>query len=213
MRRWKHPLSLSLRLTALFAGLDVLQRNTPKRVGRSHGPGRGRLADTPPISWAHRGTFTWPPSAPPCNVAFLIRCTAGGELRGFDDLRGSITNTAGAILTPITLFGRDRITEATHLVRYFPRAGGFGKVDHKDSYKFLPIYAHDSDTAAVALWNPHEDSWLGFRASTQVSESIASVLRYNCVSRLLTTWILRLSMLGYFDDCGFITTVSTIDIN
>ena len=131
-----------------------------------------------------------------------------GKLRGCDDLKDSLTNTACLIAPPITLCGWDHIAEASLRLNHTQREWAFGKVDHRAAYKFLPIREEDSRFAAIALWCPETEEWFGFRPRAQLFGAIASVLHYNCFSRLLTTLLvrfLRLPLFGYFDDFGFFT--------
>ena len=160
-----------------------------------------RLLDT-------RGDFADNPLED-CNTAFRFGVPQEDKLRGCGDLKDSLTNTACAISTPITLCGWDHIDEASVRLRPTAKAWAFGKVDHKAAYKFLPIRENDPRFPVIAIWNPVSEDWFGFSPRTQLFGSTASVLHYNCFSRLLTTWltrILRLPVLGCFDDFGFFTT-------
>ena len=81
-------------------------------------------------------------------------------------------------------------------------AWAFGKVDRRAAYKFLPIRVTDSRFAANALR-------IGLIPRTPIFGATASVLRCNCLSRVLTTLLVRLlrpPLLGYFGDFGFFTT-------
>ena len=70
-----------------------------------------------------------------------------------------------------------------------------------------PSASHgDARYAIIALWAPAEKIWVGFRSRTQLFGSIAAVLRYNCLSRIIASLICRILLiptLGYFDDFGF----------
>ena len=160
---------------------------------------------TPPALLSAMGRFASEPDVP-CNIAFRLGVPQGGKLRGCDDLKDSGTSAMCVVRSPITLCGWDHIAEATRVIRAFPRAWAFGKVDHRAAYKFLPLRPSDAQYAVIALWNPDDENWYGCRPRTQLFGSTASVLHYNCFSRLLTTLLTRLLMiplLGYFDDFGF----------
>ena len=162
---------------------------------------------TPPALLDTAGNFAHDPQTP-CNVAFLFGVRQEGKLRGGDYLKDSITNTACYVASPITLCGWGRIAEASLRLYSAPRDWAFGKVDHMESYKFLPIREGDSRFAAIALWNPDTEDWFGFRPRAQLFGAIDSVLQYNCFSRLLATLlvrILRIPLFGYFDDFRFFT--------
>ena len=163
---------------------------------------------TPPEILDTAGNFANDPLTP-CNVAFRFGVQQEDKLRGCDDLKDSLTNTACRVASPITLCGWDHIAEASLRLTSAPRDWVFGKVDHRAAYKFLPIREDDSRFAVIALWNPDTEDWFGFRPRTQLFGATASVLHYNCFSRLLTTLLvrlLRLPLFGYFDDFGFFTS-------
>ena len=141
-----------------------------------------------------------------CNIAFRFGVEQADKLRGCDDLRDSLTNTACTIRTPITLPGWDHIASACRYLRTTQCEWSFGKVDHRAAYKALPLREEDARYAIIALWAPTEKLWVGCRSRTQLFGSIASVLHYNCLSRIIASLICRILLiptLGYFDDFGF----------
>ena len=181
----------------------------------SDGTGRcGAVKSPPPSLLTTEGNF---PHAPDyaCNIAFRFGVPQDDKIRGCDDLKYSLTNTACQILTPITICGRDHIAEACFRLRSNSRPWAFGKVVRNAAYKFLPIREEDSRFAVIALWNPDSEDWPGFRTRTQVPGATAAVLHYNCFSRMVTTLLLRVLRLptrGYFDDFWFFTAAATADI-
>ena len=133
----------------------------------------GRLS--PPALSNYKGMFPHEPDVP-CNIAFRFGSPKDGKLRGCDDVKGSGDNAMCVVRSPITLFGRGHIAEASHIVRSRPKAWAFGKVDHRAAYKFLPLRPSDSGFAAIALWSPDDENWYGRRPRTQLFGSAASVL-------------------------------------
>ena len=143
-----------------------------------------------------------------CNIAFRFGAQQAGKLRGCDDLRDSLTNTACAVRSPITLPGWDHIAAAARILNTTLCDWSFGKVDHQSAYKALPIRPADINYAVLALWNPLESAWYGSKTRTQLFGSTAAVLHYNCFSRVIASLVCRIlaiPMVGYFDDFGFFT--------
>ena len=122
-----------------------------------------------------------------CNIAFRLGVEQADKLRGCDDLKDSLNNTACAVRTPITLPGWDHIAAATRILAGCKCAWSFGKVDHKAAYKALPIKPGDAKYAIIALWGPKRKIWCGFRTRTQLFGSAAAVLHYNSLSRIIAS--------------------------
>ena len=146
-----------------------------------------------------------------CNIAFRFGVEQSDKLRGCDDFRDSLTNTACHIGTPITLPGWDHIVAAAKILAGAQRPWAFGKIDHRAAYKALPLTPDHVKYAVIALWNPIQKGWFAFRPRTQLFGSIAAVLHYNCLSRLIASLacrILLIPTIGYFDDFGFLVNAS-----
>ena len=142
------------------------------------------------------------------NIAFRFGVLQTDKLRGCDDFKDSLTNEACSVETPITLPCWDHIAAATKILSANKRKWVFGKIDHKDAYKALPLRPSDAKYAIIALRNPDDKSWYGFRSNTLLFGSTAAVLHYNCVSRIIASLACRILLLptvGYFDDFGFLT--------
>ena len=162
---------------------------------------------TPPDPLDINGRFLEHPMEE-CNIAFRFGCEQTDKLRGCGDLKDSLTNTACAIRTPITLPGWDHIAAAARILADRRCSWSFGKVDHKAAYKALPIRPEDSRYAVIALWGPKRLIWCGRRTRTQLFGSTAAVLHYNGISRIIASLLSRLLViptLGYFEDFGFST--------
>ena len=77
------------------------------------------------------------------------------------------------------------------------------KEDRKAANKQLPIDPADQNAAIIALRRPTEHRWYGFVTRTLISGSLADVLHYNVLPRLLVVLVNRylgIPMVGYFDD-------------
>ena len=149
-----------------------------------------------------------------CNIAFRFGVSQSDKLRGCDDFRDSMTNTACHISTPITLPGWDHIAAAAKILSLSQRPWAFGKIDHRAAYKALPLRPSHIPYAVIALWNPQKREWFAFRPRTQLFGSIAAVLNYNCLSRLIASLacrILLIPTIGYFDDFGFFVSANDAD--
>ena len=161
----------------------------------------------PPEPLSPEGAFIARPEEE-CNIAFRFGVQQSDKLRGCDDLRDSLTNTACVVRTPITLPGWDHIAASARILNTTLCEWSFGKVDHKSAYKALPLRAEDSNYAVIALWNPLAKAWYGSKSRTQLFGSTAAVLHYNCFSRIIASLlcrILAIPTVGYFDDFGFFT--------
>ena len=79
-------------------------------------------------------------------------------------------------------------------------AAGWGdwvmfKEDHNASYKQLPIDPAELSAAIIALRHPVVHRWYGFVTRTLIFWSVADVLHYNVLPRLLVALVNR--YLGY----------------
>ena len=146
-----------------------------------------------------------------CINAFRFGVQQSDKLRGCDDLKDSLTNTACTVRSPITLPGWDHIAASSRILAGQHTAWSFGKVDRKSAYKALPIRPLDAKYAAITLWGPTRKVWCGFRTRTQLFGSTAAVLHYNALSRIIASLlcrILAIPTLGYYDDFGFFAHTS-----
>ena len=168
---------------------------------------------SPPEPLDSSGNFIANPQEA-CNIAFRFGVLQSDKLRGCDDFKDSLTNKTCHIATPITLPGWDHIVTATKIISKTARQWAFGKIDHRDAYKSLPLLPSGARYAVIALYNPQTQVWNGFRPRTQLFGSIAAVLHYNCLSRIIASLacqILLIPTIGYFDDFGFLTAFSDSD--
>ena len=69
------------------------------------------------------------------------------------------------------------------------------KEDHNASYKQLPIDPAELSAAIIALRHPVVHRWYGFVTRTLIFGSVADVLHYNVLPRLLVALVNR--YLGY----------------
>ena len=148
------------------------------------------------------------------NIAFRFGVLQSDKLRGCDDLKDSLTNETCHIATPITLPNWDHIASSARILATNKRTWVFGKVDHRDAYKALPMKPSEARFATLALWDPIEKKWNGFTPRTLIFGSTAAVLHYNCLSRVIASLACRLLLLptlGYFDDFGFIVAAEGAD--
>ena len=99
------------------------------------------------------------------NVEFRFGVPQAGKLRGCDDFKDSLANTTCRVQSPITLPGWDHIAAAARTLSASRQSWAFGEIDHRASYKALPIRPGDSDSAIKALWQPESRGRFGF--STQ----------------------------------------------
>lgn len=148
------------------------------------------------------------------NIAFRFGVLQSDKLRGCDDLKDSLTNETCYITTPITLPSWDHIASAARILAANKKQWAFGKIDHRDAYKALPLKPSEACFATLALRNPDDGVWYGFRPRTLMFGSTAAVLHYNCLSRVIASLACRLLLLpavGYFGDFGFITAADGAD--
>ena len=99
------------------------------------------------------------------NLAFRFGVSQADKLRGCDDFKDSLTNLTCRVQSPITLPGWDHIAAAARTLSASRQSWAFGEIDHRASYKALPIRPGDSDSAIIALWQPESRGRFGF--STQ----------------------------------------------
>ena len=145
------------------------------------------------------------------NVAFRFGVSQADKLRGCDDFKDSLTNKTCIVQSPITLPGWDHIAAAARTLSASEQSWAFGKIDHRDAYKSLPLRPSESNYAIIALYQPESRRWFGFRPKTQLFGSTAAVLHYNCLSRIIASLacrILLIPTIGYFDDFGFLCIAS-----
>ena len=161
----------------------------------------------PPEAFNAEGGFAASPQDP-CNLAFRFGVSRTDKLRGCGDLCDSLTNTACTIRTPITLHGWGHIAAASRILAENRCPWLFGKVDHRSAWKAAPICMGDDRFDVIALWNPADAAWYGFRTRSLLFGSTAAALRNNFLSRIIDSVLCRLLVIptfGYFDDFGFFT--------
>ena len=124
-------------------------------------------------------------------------------MRACGDLKHSLANLACTVSAPIQLVSWGHLTQLPHLLT---KGGGdwvLFKADHEAAYKQIPIDPADQKNAIVALRHPVSQLWYGFVTRTLIFGSIAAVLHYNVISRILvalTDRVLGIPLVGYFGD-------------
>ena len=194
---------------------------SPNRPPRGLGKGRLCLATRMINPYGARQCIKWkkgwllPPTPlsaggkPPSwqseefNIFFRFGVLQTDKPRACDDSKNSMTNLACTVETPIQLVSRCNVAQLSNLLA--SRGGDWVmfKADHKADYKQLPIDPADQASAIVALRHPMGGKWYGFVSRTLISGSVAAVLRYNVISRILTALVNRylfLPLVGNFDD-------------
>ena len=134
---------------------------------------------------------------------FQIRCSPSRQAARFDDLKRSKANLTCTVETPIRLLSWDKIA----LIYAMLAAGGVDwvmfKADRKAAYEQLPIDPADQNAAIISLRHPTEHRWYGFLTRALIFGSVAAVLHYNVLSRLIVVLVNRylgIPPVGYFDD-------------
>ena len=77
------------------------------------------------------------------------------------------------------------------------------KADHKAAYEQPPSDPAVQNAAIISLRRPAEHRWYGFATRTLIFGSVAAVLHYNVLPRLLVAPVTRylgIPLAGYFDD-------------
>ena len=115
----------------------------------------------------------------PGNIAFRFGVEQSGKLRGRDDIRDSLTNTARIARSPIALPGWGHIATDAKVLAPAERDWPFGKIDHRAAYKARHVRPEGPRYASIALRNPSFRARDGFRTKTQLFGSAAAGLRYN----------------------------------
>ena len=143
-----------------------------------------------PVPLSHDGKpLLW--SSRQYNVSFRFGVPQADKLRPCDDLKHSIKNLTCTVGTPIQLLSWDNIAQISAMLA----AGGgdwvMFKADHKAAYKQLPIDPADQNTAIISLRRPTEHRWYGFLTRTLIFGSVAAVLHYNVLPRLMVVLVKR----------------------
>ena len=141
------------------------------------------------------------------NFAFRFPVVQIDKIRCCDDLLHAQTNQFCRIDSPITLPSWDLVAEICLSTKSSGIDWCFGKVDHCSAYKNLPIRPSDQRFSYITIKNPSTGRFVAMAPKTQISGSIASVLHYNVLSRILVSIFNRvfgIPMIGYFDDFGFL---------
>ena len=141
----------------------------------------------------------------PLNLAFRFGVQQPDKVRAVDDLRHARTNTACQIATPNTLPTWDHIAQLALTGAAYQTNWSFFKEDHASAYKWLPLQPDHARYAAVALQSPVDGNWYSFTPRALMFGSVASVLHYTCLSRIIASLACRLlgiPMVGYIDDFG-----------
>ena len=141
-------------------------------------------------------------------IAFRFGVEQEENLRACDDLRRSSTNLARRVDTPILLISRGPISQIAQLLDNMVDEWGLFKDGHVAAYKQPILDLHDRDTSIIALRNPYDKLWYGYASRALVFGSIADVVRYNAVSRLITDLSNRLfgiPIVSFFGDFAEIT--------
>ena len=141
------------------------------------------------------------------NPAFRHGAQQVDRLGAVGDLRGSSSNEATLVRTPISLPPGDHIAQKCML---FDRKGesrplALAEADRADTYKQLPIKGEHELAAAVALRNPTDGLGYEFAPRAQLFGFTLAVLRYNCFSRAIAALagrILKILCVGYRGDSG-----------
>ena len=101
-----------------------------------------------------------------------------------------------------------------HLANLLSAHGGdwvMFKADRKAAYKRLPLEADDQAAAIAALRRPSGNRWYGFATRALIFGSVAAVIHYNVISRILTALVNRylgIPPAGYIDDFASIAPVA-----
>ena len=146
-----------------------------------------------PLSW-HSGRF---------DISFRFGASHADKLRACDYLKHSKTNLACSVETPDRLVSWDRLAQLSHLLSQGGGDWSLLKADREAVYKPLPIGPSGQRFAIVALRHPSTHLWYGFATRTLLIGSVASVVRYNAISRILaapTNRCLGNPPIAYFDD-------------
>ena len=110
------------------------------------------------------------------NAAFRFSGVQDSKLRPCGDLRHNLTNVCAAILTPINLPTRDRLSEIAKSLHHTSRDWSFFKGAirlHINSFFWIPPHAN---LTVVALRNPQNGRWMAFVPKVLLLGSISAVL-------------------------------------
>ena len=156
--------------------------------GRLRGPlvfnDSGKLIDNPNLS---------------INLTFRFPVSQIDKARDIEDLKRGLVNEFFVIDSPIVLPSRDHAVEQFLPISHQPRSWDFMIADRDSAYKELPIRPRDSRFCNIALFGPFRKCWCAFGPKTQISGPIASALRYNVFSRILSSVINRISVYRFLD--------------
>ena len=125
------------------------------------------------------------------NISLRLGGLQADKLRSCDDLKHTLNNLARDVSTPLKLVSRGHIAQISHLLS---KKGGdwvLFKADRESSYKKLPTDPSDQKNAIVFPRRPVSKIWYGFVARTLSFGSIAAVLHYGAISRILVSFTNR----------------------
>ena len=150
---------------------------------------KGRLSPPYPIGESGRPTDL---HSDGFNIAFRLGGEQSDNLRACDDLNHSLANAACRVRTPIELVPRGNVSQLCRSYATDGREWALFNADHEAAYKQLPLDPADQPYAIIALRNPVAGRWHGFRSMTLMFGSVAAVLQYDVLSRLITAIFNRL---------------------
>ena len=133
--------------------------------------------------------LSWRPNA--FNIFFHLGALRQDKLRACDDMKHPMANPAGSASTPIQLLSWGHISQLSQMMG--PNGGDWAlfKEDRESAYKQLPIRPDDMKRAIAAIRRPYKEAMVGFVNRTLIFGSIAAVIHYNVMSRILAGSSLR----------------------
>ena len=114
-----------------------------------------------------------------------------------------MANLARAVGNPIHLLSWAKIAQISSMLAADEGHWVMFREDRKAAYRQIPIDPADQNTDIIALKRPVVSRWYGFVTSALIFGSVADVLHYNFLSRLLVTMVNRyigIPLFGYFAD-------------